>query len=119
MTGKLALIENAVKAGVPVISSMGAGNKTDPTAFRVADIYDTRVCPLAKIMRRECRKRGIEKLKVVYSEEQPVKPVFSEKSDEEKESSARRRDVPGSLAFVPSVAGLVMAGEIIKDLTGK
>ena len=119
VTGKLALIENAVKAGVPVISSMGAGNKTDPTAFRVADIYDTRVCPLAKIMRRECRKRGIEKLKVVYSEEQPVKPVFSEKSDEEKESSARRRDVPGSLPFVPSVAGLVMAGEIIKDLTGK
>lgn len=119
VTGKLALIENAVKAGVPVISSMGAGNKTDPTAFRVADIYDTRVCPLAKIMRRECRKRGIEKLKVVYSEEQPVKPVFSEKSDEEKKSSARRRDVPGSLAFVPSVAGLVMAGEIIKDLTGK
>ena len=119
VTGKLALIENAVKAGVPVISSMGAGNKTDPTAFRVADIYDTRVCPLAKIMRRECRKRGIEKLKVVYSEEQPVKPVFSEKSDEEKESSVRRRDVPGSISFVPSVAGLVMAGEIIKDLTGK
>lgn len=118
VTGKLALIENAVKAGVPVISSMGAGNKTDPTAFRVADIYDTRVCPLAKIMRRECRKRGIEKLKVVYSEEQPVKPVFSEKSDEEKESSVRRRDVPGSISFVPSVAGLVMAGEIIKDLTG-
>lgn len=119
VTGKLALIEKAVKAGVPVISSMGAGNKTDPTAFRVADIYDTRVCPLAKIMRRECRKRGIEKLKVVYSEEQPVKPVFSEKSDEEKESSVRRRDVPGSISFVPSVAGLVMAGEIIKDLTGK
>ena len=119
VTGKLALIENAVKAGVPVISSMGAGNKTDPTAFRVADIYDTRVCPLAKTMRRECRKRGIERLKVVYSEEQPVKPVFSEKSVEEKESSVRRRDVPGSLSFVPSVAGLVMAGEIIKDLTGK
>lgn len=119
VTGKLALIEKAFKAGVPVISSMGAGNKTDPTAFRVADIYDTRVCPLAKIMRRECRKRGIEKLKVVYSEEQPVRPVFSEKSVEEKESSARRRDVPGSLAFVPSVAGLVMAGEIIMDLIGK
>lgn len=119
VTGKLALIEKAIKAGVPVISSMGAGNKTDPTAFRVADIYDTRVCPLAKIMRRECRKRGIEKLKVVYSEEQPVRPVFSEKSAEEKESSARRRDVPGSLAFVPSVAGLVMAGEIIMDLIGK
>lgn len=116
VTGKLALIEKAIKAGVPVISSMGAGNKTDPTAFRVADIYDTRVCPLAKIMRRECRKRGIEKLKVVYSEEQPVRPVFSEKSAEEKENSARRRDVPGSLAFVPSVAGLVMAGEIIMDL---
>ncbi len=103
VTGKLALIENAKKAGVPVISSMGAGNKLDPTAFRVADIYETSVCPLARVMRRECRKRGIDSLKVVYSTEEPVRP-------------AGDASVPGSTAFVPSVAGLIIAGEIVKDL---
>lgn len=101
VTGKLAIIEKAREACVPVISCMGAGNKLDPTAFRVADLYDTRVCPLAKVMRRECRKRGIDRLKVIYSTEEP-------------KSDARP---PASVAFVPSVAGLIIASEIIKDLT--
>ncbi len=100
VTGKLAIIENAKIANVPVISCMGAGNKKDPTAFEVADIYSTSVCPLARVMRRELKKRGIEKLKVVYSKEEPVK------SD----------GVPASCAFVPSVAGLIIAGEVIKQL---
>ena len=107
VTGKLTIVENAVKCGVPVISCMGAGNKLDPTAFEVADIYKTSVCPLAKVMRRELKKRGIERLKVVYSKEEPVKPP---------ESGEGR--VPASAAFVPSVAGLILAGEVIKDLTG-
>lgn len=125
VTGKLEIIEKARKVGTPVISCMGAGNKLDPTAFRVADIYETKVCPLARTMRHECRKRGIRKLKVVYSEEQPIRPV------EDMEISCRtncicppgtarkctiRRDIPGSNAFVPSVAGLIIAGEVIKDL---
>ena len=128
VTGKLTIIENAKKAGVPVISSMGAGNKLDPTAFEIADIYETSICPLAKVMRRECRKRGIDSLKVVYSEETPVKPL------EDMSISCRqncvcppgtarkctdRRDIPGSTAFVPSVAGLIIAGEIINDLASK
>ena len=99
VTGKIALIENSKKAGVPIISSMGAGNKTDPSRFRVADIYKTSVCPLAKVMRKELRSRGIEELKVVYSDEEPKKSVPT-----------------GSVPFVPPVAGLVMAGEIVKDL---
>lgn len=106
VTGKLLIAENAVKCGVPVISCMGAGNKLDPSAFEVADIFETSVCPLAKVMRRELKKRGIERLKVVYSKEEPKKPVATE---------AR---VPASNAFVPSVAGLIIAGEVIKDLTG-
>lgn len=125
VTGKLEIIMKAKEAGIPVISCMGAGNKLDPTAFRVADIYDTKVCPLARTMRHECKKRGIRKLKVVYSEEQPQKPI------EDAETSCRtncicppgtvrkctvRRDIPGSVAFVPSVAGLIIAGEVIKDL---
>ena len=128
VTGKLAIVENAKKAGVPVISSMGAGNKVDPTAFAVADIYDTSVCPLARVMRRECRKRGIDSLKVVYSREKPIRPL------EDMSISCRthcicppgtvrkcteRRDIPGSTAFVPSVVGLIMAGEIINDLAGE
>ena len=113
VTGKLTIIENAVNAGTPVISSMGAGNKLDPTAFRVADISKTSVCPLAKVMRRELKKRGITHLKVVYSEEPPL---THEKSDSEENS--RRRSTPGSTAFVPSVAGLIIAGEVIKDLAG-
>ncbi len=106
VTGKLLIAENAVECGVPVISCMGAGNKLDPTAFEVADIFETSVCPLAKVMRRELKKRGIERLKVVYSKEEPKKPVATEPR------------VPASNAFVPSVAGLIIAGEVIKDLTG-
>jgi len=112
VTGKLALIEAARAAGTPVISSMGAGNKLDPTAFRVADIHETSVCPLARIMRSECRKRGIDHLKVVYSTEPPIH--HTEKPDEE--GNAGRRDIPGSTAFVPSVAGMIIAGEVIRDL---
>jgi len=90
---------------------MGAGNKLDPTAFRVTDIYKTNVCPLAKVMRKECKARGIKKLKVVYSEELPRKPLETIAED-------GRRALPGSISFVPSVAGLIMAGEVIKDLSG-
>ncbi len=110
--GKLALVEQAQAAGTPVICSMGAGNKLDPTRFEVADIYKTSVCPLARVMRYECKKRGIKRLKVVYSKEPPVRPV--KKSDEQ----TVRRDIPGSTAFVPSVAGLIIAGEVIKDMIG-
>ncbi len=109
--GKLALVEQARSAGVPIICSMGAGNKLDPTAFRVADIYETSVCPLARVMRTECRRRGIERLKVVYSTEPPLRPL--EKADE---PGSPRRDTPGSVAFVPSAAGLVLASEVIRDL---
>ena len=108
--GKLALARQAQDAGTPIISCMGAGNKLDPTAFEVADIYDTSICPLARIMRKECRARGIKQLKVVYSKEMPARPV---KKIEEK---TVRRDTPGSVSFVPSVAGLIIAGEVIKDL---
>lgn len=126
VTGKLELAEQAEKCGVPIISSMGAGNKMDPTAFRVADIYKTSVCPLAKVMRRELKKRGIKRLKVVYSQEQPIEPI------EDMAISCRehcicppgtarkctqRRAIPGSNAFVPSVVGLIIAGEVVKDLT--
>ena len=127
VTGKLELVQQARETNTPIISSMGAGNKMDPTAFRVADIYQTSVCPLAKVMRRELKKRGIEKLKVVYSEEKPIVPV------EDMAISCRahcicppgtvrkctqRRQIPGSNAFVPSVVGLIIAGEVIKDMTG-
>ena len=113
--GKLALAEKAQAAGTPIICAMGAGNKLDPTAFRVADIYQTSVCPLARIMRSECRKRGIRKLKVVYSRELPVRPVGEIPADDRPGSS--RRDIPGSTAFVPAVAGLIIASEVVKDLT--
>ena len=123
VTGKLTIIENADKAGTPVISSMGAGNKLDPSAFEVEDIYKTSVCPLAKVMRRECRKRGIKSLKVVYSKEEPITPreeVVDETSDilqpGSERGGAKRRSTPGSTAFVPSVVGLIIAGEIINDL---
>ncbi|MCR5475564.1 MAG: tRNA threonylcarbamoyladenosine dehydratase [Lachnospiraceae bacterium] len=127
VTGKLAIIEKAKKEGTPVISSMGAGNKIEASMFEVADIYETSICPLAKVMRHECRKRGITDLKVVYSKEKPVRPL------EDMSISCRqncicppgtarnctqRRDIPGSAAFVPSVAGLIIAGEVINDLTG-
>ena len=128
VTAKLELIMRAKESGTPVISSMGAGNKLDASAFRVADIYKTKVCPLAKVMRRELKKRGVKKLKVVYSEEQPIRPI------EDMAISCRshcicppgathkcteRRDIPGSVAFVPSVVGLIIAGEVIKDLTAE
>lgn len=127
VTGKIAIIEKAKQANVPVISAMGAGNKTDPTAFEVADISKTSVCPLARVMRRELKKRDIQHLKVVYSKEEPLRP------DEDLEISCRthcicpqgtirkctvRRDIPASNAFVPSVVGLIIAGEVIKDLIG-
>ena len=116
VTGKLALIECAKAAGTPVISAMGAGNKLDPSAFRVSDIYRTQVCPLAKVMRRECRKRGIESLKCVYSEEIPLQPLQEEAAGSGDVPEHGRRSVPGSVSFVPPVMGYIMAGEVIKDL---
>lgn len=128
VTGKLAIIEKAKEAKVPVISSMGAGNKVNASMFEVTDLYKTSICPLAKVMRRECRKRGIDSLKVVYSREEPRRPL------EDMSISCRqncvcppgtvrkctqRRDIPGSTAFVPSVAGLIAAGEVINDLIGE
>ena len=113
VSGKLQLVMQAHEANVPVISSMGAGNKLDPTAFEVADISKTSVCPLARVMRRELRKRGIEHLKVVYSKEPPIEPA-----ETEPDGTHQKRQTPGSCAFVPSVAGLIMAGEIIRDLCG-
>ena len=128
VTAKLELIMRAKESGTPVISSMGAGNKLDASAFRVADIYKTKVCPLAKVMRRELKKRGVKKLKVVYSEEQPIRPVedmaISCRSHcicppGAKHKCTERRDIPGSVAFVPSVVGLIIAGEVVKDLTAE
>lgn len=126
VTGKIMLVEAAQKAGTPIISSMGAGNKLDPTAFEVADIYKTSVCPLAKVMRRELKKRDIKKLKVVYSKEKAMTPIDDTANSCRSHcicppGSARtctqRRQIPGSTAFVPSVVGLIIAGEVIKDLT--
>ncbi|MBR1865968.1 MAG: tRNA threonylcarbamoyladenosine dehydratase [Lachnospiraceae bacterium] len=125
VTAKLQLVMQAQECGIPIISSMGAGNKLNPAEFEVADIYQTSVCPLAKVMRRELKKRGVRKLKVVYSKEKPIRPI------EDMAISCRtncicppgaqhkcteRRDIPGSTAFVPSVAGLIIASEVIKDL---
>ncbi len=125
VTGKINLVMQAEQTHTPIISSMGAGNKMDPTAFRVADIYKTSVCPLAKVMRRELKKRGIKKLKVVYSEEKPLTPIEDESISCKSHcvcppgtvrKCTQRRQVPGSNAFVPSVVGLIIAGEVIKDL---
>lgn len=125
VTGKLEIIEQAKKVNVPVISSMGAGNKINPDQFEVADIYETSICPLAKTMRHELRKRGITSLKVVYSKEKPIRPIddmtISCKAHcicppGTKRKCTQRRDVPGSNAFVPSVVGLIIAGEVLKDL---
>ncbi len=127
VTAKIQLVLEAQEAGVPIISSMGAGNKLDPSAFEVADIYKTSVCPLAKVMRRELKKRGVKHLKVVYSKEKALAPI------EDMAISCRahcilssgsanvpeRRAIPGSTAFVPSVVGLIIAGEVVKDLTTK
>lgn len=127
VTAKLQLVMEAQEKGVPVISSMGAGNKLNPAEFEVADIYETSVCPLAKVMRRELKKRGVKKLKVVYSKEKPIRPI------EDMTISCRtncicppgaehkcteRRAIPGSTAFVPSVVGLIIASEVVKDLAG-
>ena len=114
VTGKIEIIMQAKAAGIPVISSMGAGNKVDPTAFEVTDIYKTSVCPLAKVMRYQLKRRGIKKLKVVYSKEMPIMPSGN---TEWNEKSSVRRSIPGSNAFVPSVVGLIIAGEVIKDIT--
>ncbi len=125
VTGKINLVMQAEQTHTPIISSMGAGNKMDPTAFKVADIYKTSVCPLAKVMRRELKKRGIKKLKVVYSEEKPLTPIEDESISCKSHcvcppgtvrKCTQRRQVPGSNAFVPSVVGLIIAGEVIKDL---
>jgi tRNA A37 threonylcarbamoyladenosine dehydratase len=150
VAGKISLVLQAEAGGTPIISSMGAGNKLDPAAFQVADIYQTSVCPLAKVMRKELKKRGVKKLKVVYSRELPLSPrseetepagVFCDdyaksdtdnqehpetrsgdahhsESETEKTVLSRRRSIPGSVAFVPSVAGLIIAGEVVKDLLG-
>ena len=121
VTAKIELVMQCQKAGVPIMSSMGAGNKLDPTKFRVADIYKTHMDPLAKVMRRELKKRGVKNLKVVYSEEEPVIPfedtAESQADCESERPDSKRRNIPGSTAFVPSVAGLIIAGEVIKDLT--
>lgn len=119
VTGKIALVEQANKAGVPIISSMGAGNKLDPTAFCVSDIYKTSVCPLARIMRRELKKRGIECLKVVYSQEEPMTPIVEVAEKYANKEECSKRQIPGSVAFVPSVVGLIIAGEVVKDLAIK
>ena len=146
VAAKLSLIEAAKEAGVPIISAMGAGNKLNPAGFKVADLYETRICALAKVMRRECKKRGIESLKVVYSEEMPRKPIEPIEQEEEAQTVSEiphtepsgaeselpqtkegggeaalpkakgKRSVPGSVAFVPPVVGLIMGGEIVKDL---
>lgn len=114
VTGKLALAVNAQKANTPIISSMGTGNKLDPTAFTVTDIYKTSFCPLARIMRKELRKRGIERLKVVYSQEEALTP-----EGVTEELPQGRRSIPGSVSFVPSAAGLILAGEVIKDIVNR
>lgn len=125
VTAKISLVMKAKELNIPIISSMGAGNKLDPTMFRVADIYKTKVCPLAKVMRRELKKRGVKKLKVVYSEEMPKRPIedmaISCKTHcicppGANHKCTERRDIPGSVAFVPSVVGLIIAGEVLKDL---
>lgn len=115
VTAKIQIIMQAREKNVPVISSMGAGNKLNPTAFEVTDIYRTSVCPLAKVMRRELKKRGVEKLKVVYSREEPIVPK-NEGFKEEPPAGTSRRSTPGSIAFVPSVAGLIIASEVVRDL---
>lgn len=114
VTGKLCLIERAFAAGTPVISCMGAGNKLDGTAFQVADISKTTICPLARVMRKELKKRGINHMKVVYSTEEALKPEGAE----EEMAATGKRQIPGSMSYIPGIAGLLLAGEVIKDLAG-
>ena len=116
VTGKMMLIAAAKDAGTPIISSMGTGNKLDPTAFRVGDISETSVCPLARIIRKECKKRGIHRLKVVYSTEDPVKITLPPDDPAWAELPEGRNALPGSVCFVPAVAGMIIAGEVIKDI---
>lgn len=116
VSAKIEIVMKAAKYNVPVISSMGTGNKLDASMLRIADIYDTSVCPLARVMRRELRERGIKKLKCVYSTEKPIKPDSSHMNMTD--DGALKRQIPGSVAFVPSVAGLLMAGEVVRDLCG-
>lgn len=128
VTAKIQLVLEAKNAAVPIISSMGAGNKLNPAQFEVADIYETSVCPLAKVMRRELKRRNVDHLKVVYSKEKPIRPIEDMSIScrthcicppGAKHKCTERRDIPGSVAFVPSVAGLIIAGEVIKDLISK
>jgi len=125
VSAKIELVMQAQAANVPIISCMGAGNKLDPTKFEVTDIYKTSMCPLAKVMRRELKKRGVRKLKVVYSKEKPTRPIedmsISCRTNcicppGAKHKCTERRDIPGSVSFVPSVAGLIIAGEVLKDI---
>ena len=114
VTGKIGLIMECQRLGVPIISSMGTGNKLDPTMLKISDIYKTSVCPLARVMRNELKKRGVKKLKVVYSEETPIIP-----QNEDRENDGQRRSTPASCSFVPSVAGLIIASEVVRDIVGK
>ena len=117
VSGKLLLVEKAREANTPIISAMGAGNKVNPTLFEVTDIFETSICPLARVMRRECKKRGIDRLKVVYSKEKPltIRDIDGEEQPQ-KPANNGKRSVPGSVAFVPSVVGMIIAGEVIQDL---
>lgn len=119
VSGKLAILEHARLAGIPAISAMGAGNKLDATRFEVAPVEETSVCPLARVMRRELKKRGISGIKAVYSKEEPRLPHFGEGETQSGDADgAPRKAIPGSVSFVPAVMGLLLAGEVIKDLTG-
>ena len=128
VSAKIELVLKAQEHNIPIISSMGAGNKVDPTQFKITDIYKTKVCPLAKVMRRELKKRHVKKLKVVYSKEKPIRPIDDLSIScrthciyppDTKPKCTIRRDIPGSNAFVPSTVGLIIASEAIKDLTSK
>ena len=128
VTAKIALVTKANALDIPIISAMGTGNKLDPTRFEIADIYQTKICPLAKVMRRELRKRGVSHLKVLYSQEEPLQPIQLEENSCKthcicppgtKRKCDRRNQVPGSISFVPSVAGLIIAGEVVKDILKK
>lgn len=122
VTGKIALVLQAQASNTPIISAMGAGNKLDPTAFEVSDLYQTSVCPLAKVMRKELSRRGVKSLKVVYSKEPPLTPLntadtnSTDEQNTEQSNHSKRRQTPGSVSFVPPVVGLIIAGEVIKDI---
>lgn len=116
VTAKIELILRANKMNIPIISCMGTGNKLDPTKFEITDIYKTSVCPLAKVMRKELKNRGIKKLKVLYSKEEPMKQNYNENLEKNLDKDLKKRQIPASISFVPSVAGLIIAGEVIKDI---